>query len=409
MIERKITLRLKNALGDNPVVLLHGARQTGKSTLIKHLIETGLPANYVTLDDAGVLSAAQNDPHGFLQGYEGCLAIDEVQRVPEIFRAMKKLVDNDRKPGKYLLTGSANIMLVPKLSESLAGRIEILHLYPFSQNEISGSVYNFVDDIFSKNFKISSVVKNINSLSTKFILGGYPEIQNRENEERRNAWFKSYITTILQRDVRDLANIEKLSQLPRLLHLFASRAGTLLNFAELSRSAAIPQTTLKRYISLLEATFMIYLLPAWSGNLSKRLIKTPKVYLTDTGLLSHLTGFSKNRIQSDALTWGRIVENFVLMEIIKQVSWSNNDLSIYYFRTSSGQEVDFIIERNDGSLVCIEVKASASVNRSMFNNIQIFAGETKKKFLRGIVLYTGNEAIPFANNLFALPISILWK
>ena len=233
-------------------------------------------------------------------------------------------------------------------------------------------------------------------------------MRTRKDRTRQNAWFKSYITTILQRDVRDIANIEKLSDLPKLLSLFASRAGTLLNFAELSRSSAIPQTTLKRYVGLLEAIFMIHILPAWSGNLSKRLIKTPKLYLNDTGLLSHLVGFEPDKILSDALSWGRLLENFVLMELMKQASWSKFNLSLYHFRSASGQEVDFVVERSDGKLIAIEVKATSKISSADFKQVKTFANETGKKFLKGIVFYTGREAIPFAKNLFALPVDLLW-
>lgn len=408
MIRRNITNKLLEALSDSPVVLLHGARQTGKSTLIKSLVGEEYPAEYLTFDDPGILSAAQNNPIEFLSAYEGSIALDEVQRVPGIFHAIKSLVDKKRTPGKYILTGSSNVLLIPKISESLAGRMEILNLFPFSQNEITGSDSNFVDNVFGKNYKLPKVPEKQNELIKRVITGGYPEMLSRKNKERQDAWFKSYVTTILQRDVRDIANIEKLSELPKLLKLFASRAGTLLNFAEFSRSSAIPQTTLKRYTALLEAIFMIYLLPAWSGNLSKRLIKTPKLYLSDTGLLSHLTGFDSETRKTDALLWGRVLENFVLMELVKQASWSDFNLSLYHFRTSSGQEVDFVIERSDGSLVGIEVKASSQVDAGMFNHMKAFAEETGKKFLRGVVFYTGEKAIPFAKNMYALPVDVLW-
>lgn len=408
MIERKTKHKLLAALNDNPVVLLHGARQTGKSTLIKQIVQEEHTARYITFDDMAVLSAAQSNPQGFISGYEENLAIDEVQRVPDIFLAIKEAVDKNRKPGKFILTGSANVLLVPKISESLAGRIEILNLYPFSQGELLKSGCNFIDDLFSKRFKLPKSGTTNNSLENIILSGGYPEIQKRKTEERRNAWFRSYINTILQRDIRDLANIEKLNQLPRLLNLFAARAGSLLNNAEISRSAAIPQTTLKRYISLLEATFMIHLLPAWSGNLSKRLIKTPKIYLTDTGLLSHLISFSKDRVKSDPLYWGKIIENFVLMELIKQISWSKLNLKIYYYRTVTGQEIDFIIECSDGTVVGIEVKAGTYVKSEMFDHLKNFADEIGKKFIRGIVLYTGSEPVPFAKNMFALPVNVLW-
>lgn len=408
MIERKIKQKLLEALTDSPVVLIHGARQTGKSTLVKSLAENEYPAKYITFDDTGILSAAQFNPQDFISGYDENLVIDEVQRVPGIFLAIKSLIDKNRKAGRFILTGSSNVLLLPKVSESLAGRIEILNLFPLSQSEINNMKNNFIDKLFESNFKLDNTARRKNDIVNRVLTGGFPEMLSRKDRDRQNARFKSYITTILQRDVRDIANIEKLSELPKLLSLFAARAGTLLNFAELSRSSTIPQTTLKRYVALLEAIFMIYQLPAWCGNLSKRLIKTPKLYLIDTGLLSHLIGFEADKIHSDSLSWGRLLENFVLNELIKQASWSRFNLSLHHFRSVSGQEVDFIIERSDGKLVAVEVKATAKINASDFNTIKVFADEIGKKFIRGIVFYTGNETIPFAKNMHAIPIQSLW-
>ncbi len=407
MIERKIKSQLLEALTDSPVVLIHGARQTGKSTLIKLIVENEYPAKYITFDDTSLLSAALNNPYDFISGYTENLVIDEVQRAPEIFLAIKSYVDKNRKPGKFILTGSANVLLLPKISESLAGRMEILKLFPLAQNEISDDKKNLVDElsknIFNPNYPVTS-----DKLINKILSGGFPEMLVRKDRKRQKAWFNSYITTILQRDVRDISNIEKINDLPKLLSLFASRAGTLFNYAEFSRSTGIAQTTLKRYVSLFEAIFMIHVLPAWSGNLSKRLIKTPKLYLNDTGLLSHLVGFEPERIISDTLMWGRILENFVLTELLKQSSWSNLNLSLYHYRTASGQEIDFIIERNDGKLIAVEVKATSKIDPSDFKHIKSFAEETGDKFLRGILFYTGSEIIPFAKNLFALPVNTLW-
>ena len=363
MIERKITYKLLRALSDSPVVLLHGARQTGKSTLIKHLTGSRYPAKYLTFDDAAILSAAKNNPVDFLQAYSGKLAIDEVQKVPEIFPAIKSVVDKNRKAGRFILTGSSNVLLLPKISESLAGRIEILNLFPFSQSELTGTEKNFIDEIFKKKYHLPNIQATGNDLIKRIITGGFPEMLKRKSRERQSAWFNSYITTILQLDVRDISNIEKLSEMPNLLKLFASRAGTILNFAEFSRSSAIPQTTLKRYTALFEAVFMIHFLPAWSGNLSKRLIKAPKLYLSDTGLLSHLTAFDADKQKHEPMLWGRVLENFVLLELLKQASWSRQLLSLYHFRTTSGQEVDFVVERNDGALIGIEVKARSEERR----------------------------------------------
>ncbi len=407
MINRKIKPQLIAALSDSPVVLIHGARQTGKSTLVKSLAESEYPSKYITFDDSSILSAAINNPQDFITAYSENLIIDEVQRAPEIFLAIKSYVDKNRKAGKFILTGSANVFLLPKISESLAGRMEVLKLYPLAQNEISGNTKNLIDELSKEKFNLNSIFAS-DSLIDKVISGGFPEMLTRKDRKRQKVWFSSYITTILQRDVKDIANIEKLTDLPRLLSLFASRAGTLLNYAEFSRSSAIPQTTLKRYISLFEAIFMIHILPAWSGNLSKRLIKTPKLYLNDTGLLSHLVGFESGKVLSDAIIWGRILENFVLMEMLKQASWSDFDLSLYHYRSASGQEIDFIIERSDGKLIAVEVKATSKIDISDFNHIKSFANETGNKFLRGVVFYTGNEIIPFAKNLTALPINTFW-
>lgn len=407
MIKRFVSSSIINALKDNPVVLVHGARQTGKSTLIKKIVEEEYPAQYVTLDDPGMLAAAKNSPDGFLEGMGEILAIDEVQHVPELFRAIKVRVDKNRKPGQYILTGSSNVFLLPKISESLAGRMEVLTLYPFSRTEINNSAHPIIDELFSKNYQKPTIGKNIDSLSKRIVTGGYPEILRRQNLDRREAWFNSYITTILQRDVRDISNIEGLMQIPKLLRIFASRAGTLLNFAEISRAATISQTTLKRYIALLEAIFLIRFLPAWSGNLSKRLIKTPKLYFNDTGLLSYLVGFDENSLFDNSLFWGRAVENFVLMELIKNASWSKSKPQISYFRTASGREVDFILEKRDGTVIGVEVKATANPTAEMFSGLKILKEEIGKKFLRGFIFYSGREIIPFDRDMYAMPIDVL--
>ncbi|MFH1195091.1 MAG: ATP-binding protein [bacterium] len=407
MIKRNLTQKLLTALKDSPVVLLQGARQTGKSTLVKSMIENDYPAKYVTFDDISILSAAKADPQGFIDSFEGNVAIDEIQRAPEIFLAIKRAVDLDRRPGRFILTGSANALLLPKVSESLTGRVELLTLYPFSQNEISNTNFNLVDILFNEKLNFDSS-RAANELLKRILLGGYPEIKTRANDERRNAWYKSYITTITQRDVRDISNIEGLTQFPSIMSLLAERAGSLLNFAELSRSAAIPQTTLKRYVSLLQSIFLLYFLPAYSQNLSKRIIKTPKVYLYDTGLLAFLIGANAQRVKDEPRIHGMLVENFALMELLKQASWSNQNLSFYHFRTTAGQEVYFVLEIPGGEIVGIEVKATQTPKADMFNGLKLLREETVKKFVRGILLYNGNTIIPFDKNLLAIPISYLW-
>ncbi len=411
MIRRHLTEQLLQALEDTPAVLINGARQTGKSTLaqLPELEKQG--RQYLTFDDPGVLAAAKQDPNGFIAGLTAPVTLDEVQHVPELFPAIKMAIDRKREPGRFLLTGSANVLLLPKLSESLAGRMELLTLWPFSQGEINSVKEGFVDALFSKQpVWASGKTKHLqrDELFEKVMAGGYPLAIARNTGARRKAWFQSYLTTILQRDVRDLTNIADVTAVPRLLSVVATRAGSLLNFADLSRLLALPQTTLKRYFSLLEATFLVQLLQPWSSNLGQRVIQTPKVYLDDTGLLAHLLGLTVERLKMDGTLAGGALENFVLMELRKQSAWSQAQPEFYFWRTAAGQEVDIVLEDSAGRLVGIEIKAGATLGGSDVKGLQAMASAMGKRWVRGVVLYTGNEVIPFAANLHGLPISQLW-
>src|SRR6266700_3254782 len=400
---RNLTPQILAALRDTPVVYLQGPRQAGKSTLAQALRKD---AEYFTLDDAATLAAAQSDPDGFITGLPDRVILDEVQRVPELFRAIKRSVDAKRKPGRFLLTGSAQALLLPKVSESLAGRMEVLTLWPFSQGEIGGRKEGFVDACFARNFKPGKFTDTSwPPLTERIVTGGYPEALTRTDAARRQAWFGSYTTTILERDVRDLANVSGLRDLPRLLRLAASRAMGLLNFADLSRDA----TTLQRYWALFEATFLVRALPPWHGNLGLRLVKAPKVVLGDTGLLCHLLGLDAARLQADDLMTGAALESFVAGELTKQISWSHARPGLFHYRTHTQQEVDFVLEDGRGRLVGIEVKKTASPTSGDFKGLRHLAVQTGKRFLRGILLYTGASSVAFEWNLHAVPVSSLWQ
>jgi predicted AAA+ superfamily ATPase len=410
MIQRNLTPALLAALSDNPVVLINGARQVGKSTLVQQLIESSHPARYLTFDNAAVLAAARLDPTGFLAGIDGPVVLDEIQRAPDLFPALKAEVDRKRQPGRYLLTGSADVLLLPQVSESLAGRMEILTLWPLSQGEIDGVSEGFIDALFGEEIPAARRGSRSRSdLIARILRGGYPEMLTRESPERRRAWYGSYITTILQRDVRDFSNIDGLTAFPRLLALLAARTTSMLNFAELSRSIAIPQTTLKRYMTLLEMTFLMQLLPAWSSNLSKRLVKTPEIILSDTGLLSHLIGLDEERLNDEPRLIGPLLENFVAMELYKQRGWSKRQPKLFHFRTQTGQEVDIVLEDAAGRVVGIEVKAADTIDAGSFKGLRVLADELGRKFRRGVVLYTGTEPLPFGKNMWALPVEMLWR
>jgi predicted AAA+ superfamily ATPase len=410
MKRRNITAQVLAALNDTPVVYIQGPRQAGKSTLTQSLRAQGFKAQYFTLDEAVTLEAAQGDPDGFVAGLPERVIIDEVQRAPELFRAIKHDVDSKRRPGRFLLTGSAQALILPRLSESLAGRMEALTLLPFSQGEIAGQRDDFVDACFAPEFKPGAFRGgNWPALAERIVRGGYPEVLTRSEPVRQQAWFSSYITTILERDVRDLTNVSGLRELPRLLRLAASRAMGLLNFADLSRDAAMPQTTLHRYWALFEATFLVSSLPPWHANLGLRLVKTPKVLLNDTGLLCHLLGLDAERLRNDDLMTGPVLECFVAAELTKQITWSKTRPGIFHYRTHSQQEVDFVLEDARGRLVGIEVKKTASPNSGDFKGLRHLREQTGKRFLRGILLYTGSASVAFGPNLHAVPVSALWN
>lgn len=410
MFMRNIAPSVREALADTPVVLINGARQTGKSTLAQWLISGGYPARYITLDDATMLAAAQDDPAGFLAGMDGPVVLDEIQRAPGLFLSIKADVDRHRSPGRFLLTGSANVMLLPRLSESLAGRMEILTLWPLSRGEMEGVTEGFVDSLFGDAPPLSSVTRvRREDIIDHVVVGGYPEVLARSTPERRRAWFSAYVTTILQRDVRDLAQVEGVTEMPRLLSLLAARTSSLLNFAELGRTAGIPQTTLKRYMSLLEATFLVQALPAWSGNLGKRLVKSPRLMLCDTGLTAHLLGLNAERLAADPQPLGPLLQSFVAMELRKQITWSRIQPGLFHFRTQTGVEVDLVLEDPAGRVVGIEVKAGATVRPDDLNGLRALSQALGDRFRRGVVLYMGSESVPFGPRLHALPLSALWE
>ena len=409
VIQRNIAANLLEALSDSPVVLLNGARQTGKSTLVQWLATAHHPARYVTLDDATALAAARSDPAGFLAGFEGPLVLDEVQRAPDLFLALKAEVDRKRQPGRFLLTGSADVLLLPHLSESLAGRMEILTLWPFSQGELAGVRETFINTVFSATTSFKTLGSKNSNLVQRILQGGYPETIARNSSKRRRAWFGSYLTTLIQRDVRDLANIEHLTTMPRLLSLLAARSASLLNYTEMATSLGLPQTTLKRYMGLLEATFLVQLLPAWSANLGQRLVKSPKLLLSDTGLIAHLLGLDPEYLVTNPTLFGPLLETFVVMELRKQSTWSSIQPSLFHFRTQMGQEVDLVLEDASGRIVGLEIKAASTVGNKDFKGLQLLSEALGKRFVRGVVLYTGSEIVPFGPRLLALPIDTLWQ
>jgi predicted AAA+ superfamily ATPase len=317
-------------------------------------------------------------------------------------------VDKDRRPGRFLLTGSANVMTLPRLSESVAGRMEIIPLYPFSAGELEGCIEGFLPKLFANTIGQSKLRPARDDIAARIARGGYPEANHRESDDRREAWFASYISTILQRDVRDLARVEALHALPNLLKLLAARASGLLNLADVGRDSGLPHSTLNRYLALLETVFLVHRLPAWSRNLGQRLVKAPKLHLVDSGLACHTLGADARRLSEDRPLLGRLLESYVVGELRKQVSWADPQTRIYHSRTAAGSEVDVVLEKPNGTVAAIEVKASASVSASDFSGLKSLRDQLGQQFCAGVTLYLGEQIVPFGEKLWLVPVSALW-
>ncbi|NUP99068.1 MAG: ATP-binding protein [Armatimonadetes bacterium] len=408
MIARHLRTAILEGLQDSPVVLLHGPRQAGKSTLVRELAASAHPAEYVTLDDALTLAQAEADAEGFLRQFEGAVAIDEVQRVPALLLAIKASVDRDRRPGRYVLTGSANVLTVPRASESLAGRMEIHRLWPFAEAELQGQAVerSFIDRVMRGDVPRQRSDLTRSEVVALALRGGFPEAVQRTAPARREAWFSSYLTALIQRDVRDLANITGLAEMPRLLQALAARSAGLLNRSALASDVGLEGRTLGRYLALLEMTFVVSELPAWHRNVTKRLMKAPKLVLNDTGLMGHLLQIrGPDDAERDV---GALLETLVASELRKQAGWATTPIDLYHFRTYQGREVDLVLQRGNRELVGLEVKSSSKVTGDDFKGLRELAELAGDDFVAGIVLHTGSTAGPFGDRLWAIPIGNLW-
>lgn len=408
MIRRAAERLVKEALADTPVVLIHGPRQSGKSTLAQAVVESIGGFKRLNLDDALPRSRALQDPTDFVESLTGPTLIDEVQRAPEIFLPIKSRVDRDRAPGRFLLTGSSNILALPKLADSLAGRIAIVDLMPLAQAEIEGVESTFLDRVFDP-APLEFEGDGVPDLAERIVRGGFPEARERASAARRDAWFADYVRTLIERDVRDLANIEALAQMPRVLSLIAGRSGEAFNVVGLSRATGIPNTSLHRYLDLLKAVYLLQQTPAWSNDLGARLTKTPKAYLVDSGLLAYLTNVSSARLKEDRDRLQPLLENFVAMELRRLASFCDSRPTLYHLRTVKHLEVDFVLEGRGGDVVGIDLKASPSVQPEDAERLQFLKELAGDRFRRGVVLYLGREVQPIARDIVAVPLDALWR
>lgn len=402
---RHIKPRVVEALADTPVVLLSGPRQVGKTTLARQFAKKN--RKFLTLDDELTLLAARQDPVGLVRSLDYAV-IDEVQRAPALLLAIKKSVDEDRRPGRFLLTGSANLMTLPAVADSLAGRMETLTMLPLAGCEMHSSNSKWIDAVFDGRIPKTKHPEVGDALIEKVLRGGYPEVISRATPRRRIAWAKQYVDALIQRDVRDIASIDKLDQLPRLLRSLAQMAGNLCNFTQLGGQVGLDSKTANKYVAVFEQMFLLRRVEPWSNNRLSRIVKTPKIQFIDSGLLSTLVDLTTASAAHDRTLFGRVLESYVYSELLKQATWAEGSYALFAYRDKDQLEVDFVIENAAGQIVGVEVKAAASVSTSDLAGLKRLAALSGKQFVAGLVLYDGNETLPIGERLWAVPISTLW-
>ncbi|WP_406318018.1 ATP-binding protein [Streptosporangium sp. NBC_01639] len=408
VLPRRAEKAVEEALSDTRVTLVTGARQCGKSTLVR-LLAKGRAGEWRNLDTPAARQAAIADPAGFV-AFPELMVIDEIQRAPDLLLAIKEQVDSDPRPGRYLLTGSARILGLRVLPDALPGRMETIELWPFSQGEIDGAADGFMDAIFAEgeNLHHTSAVSRV-EYAERIVRGGFPEAVARTNVRRRERFLDSYVADLIARDVSQLAEIERTAEMRALIRLLAARSGQLLVAASLGNEIGLSASTVHRYLSLLEEVFLIKRIPAWSRNLSSRAVGTPKVAFVDSGIAANLLGADSRSLLRPDGAFGPLLEGFVLMELARQLTWSDERVELFHYRTKDKVEVDVVLENRQGRVVGIEVKASSTVRPDDFRGLRHLADRLGDDFAVGVVLYTGTQTLPFGERMRAMPVSALWE
>jgi len=395
------------ALRDTRIVLVAGARQVGKTTLTREISSGAHPMSALTLDDRATRDAALSDPTGFIGGLAGPVLIDEVQRAPDLLLAIKDDVDRDTSPGRYLLTGSTNLLASKRINDALTGRIETVRLWPLAQTETRGGSVNFIHALRDATPPtVTGAPVGRAALHGFLSAGGYPEARLRTGR-RRSRWFENHLATALDRDLRDVSDAVKTDAMPGLLRLLASQAANLLSYRAIAARLDLHHATVKSYVGLLEQMFLVRRLPAWRPGLGAREVQAPKIYIVDTGLMAHLMGAGDERIVSDDQVTGKIVENFVATELTKHAEWAAETVRLYHYQRER-EDVDLVLEWNDGSIAAIEVKSRATVRRDDWKWLAKLRDQRSSHFQAGVVLYTGEQTVPLGDRLWAVPLSGLW-
>ncbi len=408
IVPRNVRAILDEALANSRVVCLLGARQVGKSTLVKEVATDQGPFEVLTLDDAATREAALADPTGFVAALHLPTAIDEIQRAPDLLLAIKAQVDKNDSAGQFLITGSANLRTLPTVADALPGRVDYVTLRPFSQGELSQRSETLIDELFKGRFpSVANAAVGREPYASTIATGGYPEAQGR-SAPMRNRFFASYISSILGRDIEDVARVRDIDGVERLLRVLAARSGSLASFQGMGSELGISGPTVRAHTRILENLFLVHQLKPWRVNFGGRQVKTPKAYISDTGFLGHLIGADEQRIVEDHGVAGMMFETFAAMELLKQSEWANEPVSLYHYRDKEQREVDVVLERNSGDVVGVEIKSAATARVYDFRGLALLRERLGSRFKAGVVLYTGERTLPFGDRLAAVPLAGLW-
>lgn len=410
LIPRQIRSNLVEALSDTRIACLLGPRQAGKSTLVRAIAADEHPARYVTLDDPATLALAREDPTGFVAGSER-MAIDEVQRVPELLLALKVVVDTDQSRGRFLITGSANVITHPRVADALPGRVEYLTLWPFSQAELSERRSRFLDAAFAgETPEADNPPIGRAAYADRVVCGGFPEAI-RADTARRRRFFAGYVDSILGREIDELGSVRDAEASARVLRLAAARSAALANMSAIGQELGIDHKTVGNHLRSLEQLFMVVRLPAWHANLGHRVVRTPKLHIADSGLLCSLIGVDAERLTNDGTLAGSVFETFAVTEILRQASSGRmaHDLAFHHYRDQPGNEVDLVLEGLNGDVVGIEVKDSATVQPRDAAGLKLLRDRLGDRFKQGLLLHLGDTAIPIGDRISLVPLAALWE
>ncbi len=398
---------VKTAMQERRVLLLAGPRQCGKTTLVRQLESRQI--EYRTLDDGTLWELAESDPAGFVQHNKEMLIIDEVQRVLPLLPAIKKVVDEDNKPGQFLLTGSANVQTMLDVQESLAGRVAKIRLRTLSEGEITGAEPDFLNRCFNQDFKDNGKIYSRDNIIQTAMRGGFPETIKLERRARTR-WHRDYISALLERDLMDIVRIRQHEAMQELVKILAAWSSKFMDIANIGTNLSIRRPTLESYINALEALFIVERVQPWTKTDYGRVGKQKKLFMSDSGLMSSILGFREEQVRLDSDRVGKLVETFAYNELAAQVDLSEDEYSLYHYRDREQREIDFIIERDDGALLGVEIKSAATAKKEDFKHLRWFkdniAGE--RPFI-GIVLYAGEHTGSFGDNLWVVPFGAMWR